>query len=311
MVSLRQIRRLLKETISEWQLNEVSLLASSLAYYTVFSLAPLMAIVILIVGAIFDETVATEQLVAQMRDLFGTEGAQLLANAIAYMKTDANEQEPFQLLFNLGFLLAGATGVFAQIQDALNRIWEVRPTPGRHLFHFLRKRLLTFVMVLAIALLLLVSFFGNSILIAFVDLLNELVPGSGNLWQIVSLSVSFGVTTLIFALMYAILPDAEIAWRDTLIGAIVTALLFLLGQFLFGLFLTQTNFGSAYGVAGSFVIVITWIFYAAHILLLGAEFTKVYAKHRGSPITPSDYAISVTRSRQRHSQIFRKDRHYF
>lgn len=114
-----------------------------------------MAIVILIVGAIFDETVATEQLVEQMSDLFGTEGAQLIAAAIAYMRADVNEREPFQLLINIGFLLAGATGVFAQIQDALNRIWGVQPTPGRHLFHFLRKRLLTFVMVLAIAFLLL------------------------------------------------------------------------------------------------------------------------------------------------------------
>lgn len=284
MINLKQIGRLLRETFVEWKFNEVSLLASSLAYYTVFSLAPLMAIVIIIVGAIFDEVAAREQLITQMTELFGSEGAQLMATAIDYMRLDANTREPFQLIVNISFLIAGATGIFAQIQDALNRIWKVKPTPRQHLFHFLRKRLLSFIMVLAIALLLLISFFANSLLAATVELLNSLVPGSGNLWQIISLVVSFGVTTIIFALIYTILPDAEVAWRDTLVGAIVTTILFLLGQFLFGLFLSQTNFASAYGVAGSVLIVITWIFFAAHILLLGAAFTKVYAKQRGFPI---------------------------
>ena len=297
MISFRQIWRLLQETASQWQLNEVSLLASSLAYYTVFSLTPLLVIVIMIVGAIFGEAAAKEQIVVQLTGLFGAQGAELIAEAIANMRADA-EGGTFQLLFNLGFLLFGATGVFAQIQYALDRIWEVKPSPKQQLVNFLRKRLLSFFMVLAIACVLLLSFVGNAVLMALVDFLNSLVPGSGYLWQILSLLISLGITTAIFALMYTVLPDVEIAWRDTLIGAGVTAILFLVGQFLFGLFLSQTNFGSAYGVAGSFAIVITWIFYAAQVLLLGAEFTKVFAKQRGSAIVPSQYAVSVSNTEQ-------------
>ncbi|MFB2979278.1 YihY/virulence factor BrkB family protein [Microseira sp. BLCC-F43] len=302
MVNLRKIWRLLKETVSEWQFNEVSLLASSLAYYTVFSLAPLLVLVIMIVGAIFGEAAAKDQIVTQLTEMVGEEGAQLIATAIANMRADATGGT-FRLLFNLGFLVFGATGVFAQIQDALDRIWQVKPEPRRQIFHFLRKRLLSFAMVLVIAFLLLVSFVGNTILAALVEVLNNITPGSGYLWQVISLVISFGMTTLIFAMIYTILPDAEIAWRDTVVGAIITALLFLVGQFLFGLFLRQTNYGSAYGVAGSFVIVITWVFYAAQILLLGAEFTKVYAKQRGSPIVPSEYAIHFDRTHQNPSQV--------
>ncbi|MBF2008304.1 MAG: YihY/virulence factor BrkB family protein [Chlorogloeopsis fritschii C42_A2020_084] len=308
MSFFRKVWRLLKEIASEWQFNEVSLLASSLAYFTVFSLAPLMVIVIMIVGAIFGETAAKEQLISQLSALVGEESAQLIATAIANFRADATGGR-FRLLFNLGFLIFGATGVFTQIQDALDRIWEVKADPKRHVIHFLRKRLLSFAMVLAIALLLLVSFIGNTILIALVNFLNELVPGFGYLWQIISFLVSFGTTTLVFVLMYTILPDAEIAWRDTVVGAAITALLFLIGQFFFRLFLSQTNFGSAYGVAGSFVIIITWIFYAAHILFLGAEFTKVYAKQRGSPIVPSDYAVHILREQQQLQKSSQRNRH--
>ena len=306
--SLRWFLRLIKETISEWQFNEVSVLAASLAYYTVFSLAPLLVIVMMIVGAVFGEAAAKEQIVSQLTQLFGEQGAELIATAIANLRADA-EGGTFRLLFNLGFLIFGATGVFAQIQDALDRIWEVKPAPGQKLLNFLRKRLLTFVMVLAIACLLILSFVSNTLLATLVDVFNELIPGTGNLWQAISFLVSLVVTTVIFALMYTILPDAEIAWRDTLVGSLITALLFLFGQFLFGLFLSQTNFGSAYGVAGSFVIVITWIFYAAQILLLGAEFTRVYAGQRGAPIVPSEYAVVRDRDARRRTRPSRQNRH--
>ncbi|MGL5924201.1 YihY/virulence factor BrkB family protein [Chroococcidiopsis sp.] len=152
--NFRWFWRLIKETISECQFNEVSVLAASLAYYTVFSLAPLLVIIMMIVGAVFGEVAAKEQIVSQLTQLFGEQGAELIATAIANLRADT-EGGTFRLLFNLGFLIFGATGVFAQIQDALDRIWEVEPAPGQKLINFLRKRLLTFVMVLAIACLLL------------------------------------------------------------------------------------------------------------------------------------------------------------
>ncbi|MBF2062834.1 MAG: YihY/virulence factor BrkB family protein [Calothrix sp. C42_A2020_038] len=303
---LRKIWELLRDTISEWQFNEVSLLAASLAYYTVFSLAPLLIIVMMIVGAIFGEQAAKEQIVTRMTELVGEQGAEVIATAIANMRADATGG-PFQLIFSLSFLLFGASGIFAQIQDALDRIWQVEAAPRQQIFHFLRKRLLSFAMILVIAFLLLVSFVSNTILAALVDVLNTIVPGAGFWWQILSLLLSFGVTTFIFGAMFTILPDAEIAWRDTIVGAAITAILFLIGQSFFGLFLRQTNFGSAYGVAGSFVILITWVYYAAQVLLLGAEFTKVYAQKRGSPIVPSEYAVPRNQEGKRKSRSSKRN----
>jgi membrane protein len=222
------------------------------------------------------------------------------------MRTDATGG-PFRLIFSLGFLLFGASGIFAQIQDALDRIWEVEPAPKQQIFNFLRKRLLSFAMILVIAFLLLVSFISNTILAAFVDVLNTIVPGYGYWWQLLSLLLTFGVTTFIFGAIFTILPDAEISWRNTVVGAVITAILFLIGQSLFGLFLRQSNFGSAYGVAGSFVILITWVYYAAQVLLLGAVFTKVFAQRRGSPIVPSEYAVPRNKSFLRTSRSSKRN----
>ena len=306
MVSLRKTWGLLKETFSEWKFNEVSLLASSLAYYTVFSLVPLMIMVIMLVGAIFGEAAAKGQIVGQIQGVVGKDAAQVISNAIANMRADATGGQ-FSFILNLVFLAFGASGVFAQIQSALDKIWEVEPAPGNNLLHFLRKRFLSFAMVLVIAFLLLVSFVANTALAAFVGFLNTVVSGLGYLWQTLSFLLSFGVITLLFALIYTLLPDAKVKWRDAFVGATITAILFMLGQFLFGLFLRQTEFGSAYGVAGSFLVIITWIYYAAHILFLGAEFTKVYAKRHGSPIEPEEYAVSRQESEAQKQQRSRKD----
>ncbi|NDJ17369.1 YihY/virulence factor BrkB family protein [Myxacorys almedinensis] len=306
MTIFRKGWRLLKATIEEWQVNDASLLASSLAYVTVFSLAPLMVIVVMVVGAIFGESTAQEQIVAQLAEFMGEEGAQLMATAIENMRAEA-EGGPIQLVISLGFLIFGASGVFSQIQHALDRIWEVKPIPERQWLHFLRKRLLSFAMILAVAFLLLVSFVGTTALAAIVEYLNELAPGLGYVWHLLRWILTFTVTTVIFAMMYTILPDAEIEWRNTVIGAVITTILFLLGQALFGLFLNQTDFGSAYGVAGSFIIVITWIYYAAQVLFIGATFTKVFAQQRGVPIVPSDYAVPISHE-ERHSRSARQKR---
>ncbi|ODG98106.1 ribonuclease BN [Nostoc sp. KVJ20] len=290
---LRQVWRLLKETFSEWQVNEVSLLALSLAYYTVFSIAPLMVIIIKILGAIYGEATAEQQIVEQMTEIVGKEAAQLLATAIANLREDARGGL-LQLIFSIGFLIFGASGVFAQIQYALDKIWEVKPEPKRQIFHFLRKRVLSFAMVLVIAFLLFVSYIVRNLLFVTVNYLSDLLPGLSFLWQFLSFLLSFGILTFLFAAIYTILPDAQVAWRCAGVGAAITTILFMIGQFFFGLFLSQTDIVSAYGVAGSFVIINTWIYYAAHILFLGAEFTKIYAKIDGSPIVPEEYAIHTS-----------------
>ena len=275
---------LIKATASEWQFNQVSILASSLAYYTVFSIPPLMIIVIMIVGAIFGEAATQGEIVGQIQDVVGEEAAQVIETAIANLREDPREDR-LRFVFSMGFLAFGASGVFAQIQNALDRIWEVKPEPRRQVFHFLRKRLLSFSMVLVIAFLLIVTFIVNTVLATLVNVLSGALPGLFYLWRILSFIISLGILTF--------LPDAKVKWRDAFVGATLTTTLFVLGQFLFWQFLNRTEFGSAYGIAGSFVIIITWIYYAAHILFIGAEFTKVYARRHGSPIVPEEYAVPI------------------
>ncbi len=288
----REIWRLTKATFSEVQYNQISLLSSSLAYYTVFSIPPLMVLVIMVVGAIYGEAATQGEIVGQLEDIVGEDAARLMESAIVNMRNDQGGN-PLRFTFSLGFLLFGASGVFFQIQDALDRIWEVKPEPRRHLFHFLRKRFLTFAMVLVIAFLLIVTFVANTALAAVINALSDALPDLFYVWRIVSFIVSLTVLTLLFASIYAILPDAKVAWRDAFVGATLTTVLFMLGQLIFGQVLSQTEFGSAYGIAGSFIVLITWIYYAAHILLVGAEFTKVYAGRHGSPIVPEEYAVST------------------
>jgi membrane protein len=296
MASLRKARRLIKGTVAEWQEQEVPLLASALAYSTVFSLAPMMILVIMILGVFFGETTAREQIVSQLDDLVGDDAANLLATAITNLRDQA-EEGTLQLIINLGLFIFGASNVFGRIQSSLDRIWDVKPEPGRHIFHFLRKRLLSVAMILAIAFLLLVSSVANTLLAVVVTNLNEWLPAMGYLWQILSWVISFGGITAVFAAIYTVLPDADIHWQDTLIGAMLTALLFIVGQWLFGIFLNWVDLGSGYGVAGSFLVIITWIFYAAIILFSGAVFTKVYARRYGLPIVPTDFAVSTTEDR--------------
>lgn len=302
MMNFKEIWKLLKETVSEWQFNQVSLLASSLAYYTVFSLAPMMIIVITIIGAIFGEAAAQGEVVGRIQGVVGSEGARVIETAIANIREDTTGGS-FRLIFSLGFLIFGASGVFVQMQNALDRIWEVKPEPGRNILHFLRKRLLSFAMVLIIAFLLLVSLVVNTALAALIDFLGDFLPNVSYVWQLLSFLVSLGMVTLLFAAIYTILPDAEVQWRDAFVGAIITAILFMLGQYLFGVFLSQTNFGSAYGVAGSFIIIITWIYYTSHILFIGAEFTKVYARKHDSPIIPEEHAVNRSSNKQTRLQL--------
>lgn len=289
----RNIWRLLKATFVEWQLKQVSVLASSLAYYTVFSLAPLLIIVIAIVGILFGEEAAQGRIVEQLQSLIGREGAEVIETAIANSRLSASDWNSWQLWLNLGILIFGASNVFVQLQRALNRVWEVKPAPKFDFTYFVRKRILSFAMVLVIAFLLLVSFVFSAVLSAIFNYLGNSVVIPSYFWQVVNFITSFGVITLLFALIYKVLPDAKVSFRDTAVGATVTAVLFVIGQFLFGIILGRTSLGSAYGVAGSLVVVITWIYYSAQILLIGAEFTQVYARRYGRPIVPNSHAVRV------------------
>ncbi len=284
--------RLLKGTFAEWKEDNVPVLAAALAYYTVFSLAPLLIIAIAIAGAVFGEEAARGELVRQIQGLVGKEGAEAV-QAMIENADKPNSGGAIATIIGVILLMLGASGVFGQLQSALNTIWEVKPKPGQGIRSFLVSRFLSFAMVLVIGFLLLVSLVLSSVLAAVSYFFNTLAPGLPMLGQVINFLISFGVITVLFAAIYKFLPDVEIPWKNLWIGAAVTAVLFNIGKLAIGLYLGNSSVGSAYGAAGSLVVVLIWVFYSAQILLIGAEFTQVYSKYRGQPLRPSKHAVSI------------------
>lgn len=287
-IRIKSIFKLLKEAFQEWQEDKVSLLAAALAYYTVFSVTPLLVIAIAIAGAVFGQNTAKVEILEQINGLVGEQGA----NAIEVALSNANQPEISGVasLISIVILLIGASGVFAQLQEALNTVWNVKAKPNGGIWNFIRKRLLSFGMVLVIGFLLLVSLILSALLSGIGKLQINLLPGFTPLWQLFNFAVSFGFIALLFALIYYYLPDVKIRWKDVWIGAIITALLFTIGKFVIGLYLGRGSFGSAYGAAGSLIVFLAWVFYSAQILLFGAEFTQVYARKYGRKIRPNAHA---------------------
>ena len=289
---IKTIISLLRETFTEWNEDKASRLAAALAYYTVFSLAPMLIIAIAIAGAVFGEEAARGEIVTPIQGLVGRDGAKFIETAIE--GASKPKAGTIASLISIAVLLFGASGLFAQLQDSLNTIWEVQPKPGRGVIGILRDRFLSFTMVLGVGFLLLVSLVLSAGLSGLVNFLGSLLPGIGALLQLANFVLSFAVTTLLFGLIYKVLPDVKIAWSDVWSGAIVTSLLFSIGRFALGLYLGNSSFGSTYGAAGSVVIILVWVYYAAQILFFGAEFTQVYARRYGSRIVPTKNAIPLT-----------------
>lgn len=277
---------LLKRTVEEWLDDNASQLAAALSFYTAISIAPLLVMLILIAGLVWGEYAVQSQLMTQLRDTIGPQGAEFIAAVL----DNANRPNTASLagLISLGILLWGSTNVFAQLQASLNAIWNVEVKPDRGILGVAKDRLLSFSMVLGVAFLLLVSLILSAILAAISNSFVTLLPGAEWLWQMANFTLSFGVITLLLAAIYKILPDVEIAWRSVWIGAAVTALLFTIGKFALGLYLGNAT--SAYGAAGSVMAFLLWVYYSAQILFFGAEFTQVFANRHGSKITPSSHA---------------------
>jgi membrane protein len=286
----KDIVGLLKQTWTEWQEDKASRLAAALAYYTAFSIAPLLVIVIAIVAFVFGQEAAEGGISQQLKELVGSPGAEAMQ---AMIKSAQKPTEgTIATIISVVILFFGATGVFSELQDSLNTIWEVAPKPG--VKGLVRNRILSFAMVLAIGFLLLVSLLVSAVLAGLSNFLGGLIPGLDFLWPTVNFLISFGVITLLFALMFKFLPDAKIAWGDVWIGAAITALLFTIGKSLIGLYLGNSSVGSTYGAAGSLVVLLLWVNYSAQILFFGAEFTQVYANKYGSRIVPAENAVPLT-----------------
>jgi membrane protein len=284
---------LLKETFTDWNEDKAPRLAAALSYYALFAIAPLLVIVIAIAGLFFGEEAARGQIVGQVQGLVGEQSAQTIQEMVANAGSNRSTGI-LATVVGIVTLVFGALGVFGQLQDALNTIWEVQPKPGKSWLEVIKDRLAPFTMVLGIAFLLLVSLVISAALAALGKFFGGIFPEFALVGQIINFVVSFGVITLLFAMMFKFLPDAKIAWSDVWVGAAATALLFTIGRLLIGIYLGRSSTASAYGAAGSLVIVLIWVYYSAQILFLGAEFTQVYAKTYGSKIQPAEDAMPIT-----------------
>jgi membrane protein len=285
---------LLTSTAREWSRDKCPQLGAALAYYTIFSLAPLVLVLLGIFGLIYGSNEqARQKILDQLRYLMDPSGVKVfqdIANSAAGPKAGI-------LATAIGILIAlfGASGIFGQLQDALNTIWSVKPKPNQGIWGFIRARFLSFAMVGGVCFLLLVSLTLENLLRSLHSYLQSIVPGGHYLGLAIFYVFDLAIIVLLFAMLFRYLPDAKIAWRDVWTGAALTAILFLMGKFLLGLYLGSGAAGSAYGAASSLITLLLWIFYSAQILLFGAEFTKVYADTYGSHIEPEEHAVKVER----------------
>ncbi len=285
----REILTLFKETFDEWNRDHAPRLGAALAYYTVFSVGPLLVIAIAVASLVFDRAAVQSQILAQIRGLVGEQGARFVQTAV-----EGGQQSGTDIIATVigaGTLVLGALGVFGQLQDALNAIWDVAPKPGRGIKGLIKDRLLPFTMVLGTGFLLLVSLIVSTGITAMVTFLGERLAFSSAALEGINFFLSLIPITLIFALIFKYLPDAEITWSNVWVGALLTALLFVIGKFLLGVYLGGSQIGTTYGAAGSVIIVLVWIYYSAQILFFGAEFTKVYAERYGQGIVPAPDAV--------------------
>jgi membrane protein len=283
---------LFKNTANDWIQHKCPQLGAALAYFTVFSLAPLVLVLLAVFGLIYGGSDhARQKITEQLQYLIDPSGIKVIQD----IATNASKPHAGFIATTIGIVLAlsGASGVFGQLQDALNTIWSVKPKPGGGIKGFIRTRFLSFAMVGGVCFLLLASLTIETILRGLSNYLNNAMPGGHILAMGLFLIFDFAVIVLLFAMIFRFLPDAKIAWRDVWVGATLTAILFALGKFVLGLYLGSGAAGSAYGAASSLITLLLWIYYAAQILLFGAEFTQVYANTYGTRVEPEEHAVKI------------------
>ena len=292
---------LIKTTFKEFMDDDSPRMAAALSYYTVFSLPPLLILLIMIAGLFFNPADIQGRVVEEFGGAIGSQGAEQIRTMIQQADRPGSGGVLTTIL-SIAALIFGATGAFSQLQGALNEAWEVEKDPEKSgILSMVMKRVLSFGMILVIAFLLLVSMVLSALLSSAGSVIASVLGGGIGevaLW-VINLGLSLVVITGLFMAMYKVLPDAEVAWGDVWRGALFTAVLFVLGKFLLGFYLSQSSPGSAFGAAGSLAVLLVWIYYSAMIFFLGAEFTQVYADRRGSGIQPDDDAVRVVERTER------------
>jgi membrane protein len=284
---------LLKQTAQEWMNDKAPQLGAALAYYTVFSLAPLVLVLLAIIGVLFrDDPAGAWSRVTEQMSYFMDQSAVEVVQDIA-KEASKPEKGTVATIIGIALALFGASGVFGQLQDALNTIWGVKAKPGGGIASFLRARFISFSMLGGVFFLLLVSLTIQAVLKGFSHYVQAALPGGLAIAVSVYLIFDFAIVVLLFAMIFKFLPDAEIQWRDVWIGAVMTAIFFGVGKWALGLYLGSGAAASAYGAASSLITLLLWIYYSSQILLFGAEFTQVYANQAGRHVKPSEHAIPI------------------
>ncbi|MFD0793442.1 YihY/virulence factor BrkB family protein [Mucilaginibacter litoreus] len=291
-ITLKNTWELFKDTGKGFVDNKVTKLSASLAYYTIFSLGPMLMVIIFLSNLLWREQAMEGLIYGQIKDLVGNNAALQIQEIIKNAAISGNNT--FAAIVGFVTLLIGATTVFAEIQDSINAIWRLKVKTDRGWLMLLKNRLLSFSLVVSMAFLLLVSLIINGLLEGFMDKLNGLFPHAAVvLIYIVNLVISLIITASLFAIIFKLLPDAVIRWKDVIVGALFTASLFMLGRFAIAFYIGNSHPGSAYGTAGSIIVLLLWIYFSAIILYFGAVFTKCYAIRFGGEITPDQYAVTT------------------
>jgi membrane protein len=291
-VTFKGIWSVLKQTFGGFSEHKILKLSGALAYYMVFSMGPLLILIISLCGLFLQREAIEGEIYRVLQDFVGSDTAsqlqQIIKNAAVEDKSGA------AIVVGGVVLLIGATTVFAEIQDSINTIWGIKPKPKRGWLKYLQNRFLSFSVIVSLGFLLLVSLAVSTLIEMLSNHLKESFPDMAVfVLYSINLALSLGISVLIFATIFKVLPDARIKWRDVFMGAFVTAILFMGGKFGISFYISQTKVGSTYGGAGSLVVLLVWVYYSAVILYIGAEFTKAYAIRFGSSIRPSDYAVTI------------------
>lgn len=289
---IKQAFLFIKQVVIDFGDDKAMKFSASLSYYTIFSIAPFLAIIISIGSFFLGRDAIQGELYPQIHDLVGDEAALQIQQMITNIHLSKNSV--FATAVSLIVLILGATGIFNEIQDSINHIWGLKSKPKRGWLKMLINRLISFSLVISLGFLLMVSLLLNTVVEALSKQLMRFLPGNGvYVVAILNNCLMFILLSLLFGTIFKVLPDARIKWKDVMVGAVTTAILFMIGKFGIGFYLGHNNLGSLYGTAGSIIIVMLWVYYSAVILYFGAEFTKLYAKRYGGEIYPNDYAVWI------------------
>jgi membrane protein len=288
---MHEVWKIVKQAVRQWQQDRAFELAAALSFYAIISLAPIVTMTLSVASLFYGEEAVRGELVSRVAGVVGEPGAEVIQDILANASQSGSG---LLALFSLVMLLVGASIVFVQLQSALNTVWNVAPKPTLTFWYTVKLRLLSMGLVLSVGFVLLISMVLSAVLSAIGNMMTEVSPLAGTLWQSGNFVIGIAVATLLFAALFKLLPDARIAWRDVWVGAFVTSVLFNVGRVAIGLYLAHSAAGSAYGAAGSLITLLLWIYYSTLVMLFGAEVAQVYARRFGKRIQPAAHAIRIS-----------------